>query len=116
MLALAGAIGPGEIAQLGRLRRSLRRIKTRADQFEDAAELEIVADDLSEQGGMILGLIRAWSEVGDCDTRLFESQAGTGFDPVLRTRGARQTQRAPAVSRENIFEAVQRTSTVTPEI
>jgi hypothetical protein len=63
-VGVGGRISPSEIAQFGRLRRRLRRIKTGADQFENAAELQVIAHDLRKQGGMILGLICARSEVG----------------------------------------------------
>jgi len=48
----------------------LRRIEAGARDFEDAAELEIVADDLGEEGSVGLGSIRARRKIGDGHARL----------------------------------------------
>ena len=59
----------------------MRRIEAGAGEFEDAAELEIIADDLSEEGRVRFGGIGAGSEVGNGDARLGLAEAGAGTKP-----------------------------------
>jgi len=65
------------------LRRRLRRIEAGADEIKDAAELEIVADDLSEKSGMIFGGVRARCEIGDGEAGFFDTETGAGLEPGL---------------------------------
>jgi hypothetical protein len=59
-------------------------IEARADQIEDAAELEVVAHYLSEEGGMRFDGVGARDEVGNGEAGLLSVQAGAGTKPVLR--------------------------------
>src|SRR5256885_14302242 len=70
--------GPVFILQFGGLRRSLRRIEARADQVQNAAELQVVANNLRKELRMRFGVIPPRREIRDCDTGLLPSKAWAG--------------------------------------
>ena len=102
------SIGPREVAKLGRLRGSLGRIKTGADEIQYSAELEIVTDDLSKQSRVIFCLVSARSKVRDGKARLLQPQTGAGLDPVLRA-GRKRDAGEQQKKYEKIFGTVKRT-------
>lgn len=84
VVGVHGRIGPGEIAKFAGLRRKIGGgVKTGADEFDDAAEGEIVANDGCEESGVIGGVIGLGNEGGDGDARLIDAEAGADAEPVL---------------------------------
>jgi len=84
VVGVHGRIGPGEIAEFAGLRRKIGGgIKTGADEFDDAAEGEIVANDGGEEGGVIGGVIGLGNKSGNGDARLVDAEAGAGTKPWL---------------------------------
>jgi len=62
----------------------LRRVEAGAGDFENAAELDVVTDDLGEKGSMGLGRIGASGEVGDGDAGFISvAKSGSGTEPSL---------------------------------
>src|SRR5262249_32253359 len=90
-------IGPGEVAEfIGRGRRR-SGVEARADEFEDAGELKIVADDLREESGMSVGVVGAGSEVGGRDTRLGDvAKASAGAEPIFSLSGRKAREKQDA--------------------
>ena len=70
----------------------MRRIETGADEIEDAAELEIVADDLSEECGMVFGGVGARSKIGNGEARFFYAETGAGLEPRLLRAGRTRSE------------------------
>ncbi len=60
-------VGPIEVAQLVGQSRLRGGIHAGADEFEDAAEGEVVAHDLGEEGGVRFRGVGAGAEIGDGD-------------------------------------------------
>src|SRR5580692_69359 len=84
VVGVHGRIGPGEIAEFTGLRRKIGGgIKTGANEFDDAAEGEIVANDSGEKSGVIGGAIGLGNEGGNGDARLIDAEAGADAEPVL---------------------------------
>src|SRR3990172_9092664 len=77
---------PDRAVQFGRQRRNLQGIEAPADQFQDAAEVEVVAHDVAEQSGKRLRCGGARREVGHGHASLGDSQARAGAKPILRRR------------------------------
>src|SRR5438270_3542929 len=63
--------------------RHFRRIEARAGEIEDAAELQVVADDLGEERGVRFCGVGAGREVGDGQARLGLAKASARAEPVL---------------------------------
>jgi len=70
----------------------LGRIKAGAGDLENAAELEIVTNDLGEEGGVGFGGVGARNEIGDGDTLFCLSQPSGNSDPILPRGRARHEQ------------------------
>jgi hypothetical protein len=62
----------------------LRGIEAGADEIENAAELQVVADDLREKLRVRFGGVNLRSEIGDGYARLFDAEASAGLKPGLR--------------------------------
>src|SRR5712675_898496 len=75
--------GPIGIVQLGGLGGNLGGIEAGADEIHDAAELQVVADDLGEELRMWLGGVLAGGEIGYRQTRFVYTEAGAGTEPIL---------------------------------
>jgi hypothetical protein len=58
-------------------------IKAGTDEIEDAAEGEVVANDLRELGGVSFGIIVARTEVGDGEANFFYAEARAGAEPGI---------------------------------
>ena len=82
-ICVCGGIDPNGRFQFGRYAGGLRRIETGASEFEDAAELEIVADNLSEKRSVGFRRIGARGEVGDGQARFIGVHADRGPKPIL---------------------------------
>jgi len=61
----------------------LRRVKAGAGKFEYAAELKVVANNLSEEGSVRFGGVGARAEVGEGHTGFYLTEPRSGADPVL---------------------------------
>ena len=84
VVGVHGRIGPGEIAEFTGLRRKIGGgIETGANEFDDAAEGEIVANDGGEESGVIGGAIGLGNEGGNGDARLIDAEASAGTKPWL---------------------------------
>src|SRR5882762_7987521 len=70
--------GPIGIVQLGGLGGNLGGVEAGADEIHDAAELQVVPDDLGEELRMWLGGILVRSEIGYCQARFVYAEAGAG--------------------------------------
>ena len=76
-------VGPRGALEFAWLRGSLGGIETRADEIEDAAEREIVADDLGELLRMDFGVVRARAEVGYSEADFIDAEARACAEPSL---------------------------------
>ena len=65
------------------------RIEARTRDFQDAAELEVVADDLGEEGSVGFGEVGARREVSDGYARFVGIHADRGAKPILSRRRLR---------------------------
>jgi len=91
-VGVEGRISPGEELEFLRLGRNLRGIEAGRDEFEDAGEGEVVADDLREKAGVGTGVRRSSGKIGYRDSGLFDAQASPGAEPVLREDGRREKE------------------------
>src|SRR6267378_928634 len=82
-------IGPDGVFQFGRHTRRLRRVETWTGQLEDAAELEIIANDLSEKGTVGLGRVRTRYKIRDGQAWFVSVHADRGPKPILARRRLR---------------------------
>ena len=96
---------PGSALKFTGLRGGLGRIKTWADEIDDTAEGEVVANDLRKLLRMGLGVVSARAEIGDREANSFYAEARAGAEPqgfchlVGRLRGkpqSREKLRQPA--------------------
>jgi hypothetical protein len=78
-------VGPGCVLEFGGLGGRLRGIETGADEIEDAAEGEVVANDLGELLGMNLRVVSAGGEIGYCEADFIDAEAGADAKPSLTT-------------------------------
>jgi len=62
------------------------RIEAGTDDVKDAAEAEVVANDLRELAGMSFGGVSLRREISDGDTRFFDAKAGARAEPILLLR------------------------------
>jgi hypothetical protein len=72
----------------------LRGIETGADEIENAAELEVVANDLGEELRVRFCGVVARREIGDGYARLFDTEASARAEPILRGCLTREKQQA----------------------
>src|SRR6266436_9128366 len=86
-IGVCGRIDPDGRLQFGGDAGSLRRIETGARNFENAAELEVVTDDLGEERGVGFGGVGARNEIGDGDAGFVGVHADCGTKPILGVRG-----------------------------
>src|SRR2546423_8070307 len=77
--------GPVFILQFGGLRRSLRRIKAGADEVKNAAELQVVANNLRKELRMRFGVIPSWRKVSDRHARLGDVAKPSSLTKPWRT-------------------------------
>jgi hypothetical protein len=70
----------------------LRGIKAGADKLDDAAELQVVANDLREELRMGFGIIGARCEIGNGHAGLVYAEASTARKPGLRRSPSRHKQ------------------------
>src|SRR5277367_1047074 len=82
-------VGPSGVLKFGRLGERLRGIEAGADKFDDAAEGEVVADDLGELLGVRLGGVGARAEIGDGDAEFLDAEACAGAEPGFLLLGGR---------------------------
>jgi hypothetical protein len=69
------------------LRGNLRGIEAGGNEFQDAREGEVVADDLGEETGVGAGVGGTRGEIGDGDAGFLDAEAGAGAEPVLAEGG-----------------------------
>jgi len=72
------------------------RIEAGTDDVKNAAEAEVVANDLRELAGMSFGGVGLRCEISHGDTRFFHAKAGAGAEPILllRPRGTSSREEA----------------------
>jgi hypothetical protein len=70
----------------------LRRIKAGTNQIENAAESQIIPDYLSKKLSMIFRGIISRGEIRDRETRLLDTKACAGANPILGGRGMTRRQ------------------------
>jgi hypothetical protein len=87
-IGVCRGIDPDSRLQFGGDGGSLRRVEAGAGDFENAGELEIVADDLGEEGGVGFGGVGTGNEVRDGDAGFVGVHADCGTEPVLGVRGS----------------------------
>jgi hypothetical protein len=61
----------------------LSRIEAWTDEIEDAAEGEVIANDLRKLGGMSFGIVVARTEVSDGEANFFYAEARAGAEPGI---------------------------------
>ena len=76
-------VGPRGALEFAWLRGRLGWIETRADEIEDSAEGEVIADDLRELLGMNLGVVSAWPEVGYSQADFIDAKTCACAEPGL---------------------------------
>jgi hypothetical protein len=74
-------VGPRGALEFAGLRWGLGWIETRADEIEDSAEGEIVADDLREFLGVGFGIVGARAKVGYREADFVYAEAGACAEP-----------------------------------
>src|SRR5258708_27641107 len=86
-VGVEGRIDPGGFLELRRLGGNLGGVEAGRDEFDDAGEGEIVANDLGEEGGVGFGVVGARGEVGNGDAGFVDAEAGAGAEDVLGEGG-----------------------------
>src|SRR5580692_7834957 len=77
-------ISPSGVLEFGRLTERLRGVETGTDEVEDAAEGEIIANDLGKLVGVSLSIVGAGTKAGDGHANFFSTQTSACVKPGLR--------------------------------